>query len=434
MMEKNHIKKTYQRFQDILSEAELQALFEKFHVKDTRQRKLPVVKFFWLMVFSALEPSKRGSLLVLIGFYLGSIASLFAPGQGVSALSKNALSKRLCQTSWYLFRGVYLHLLEKYRDIMDANTLTFLDRFKDAWVIDGSVIALCTRLEHLFQSVHKGKASLKLNAKFSLKLKVLTKLQVSMGKRHDSQFKFVTGDSGILYLCDLGYWAYTLFQKIIDAGSVFVFRLKSSCDPLIIRVKSQELSHLVGKRLSEIKDLLGDQTTLDVTVQLSKAKKPRFTAEIRLLGIVYEAEWHFYITNMFEQTLTPELCYKLYALRWQVELYFDIVKNFLNLQHIISHTKNGIMIEIYSALILHLLTQIIIALAAQQQGRSIHDFSFQRSFKLVKGVLLANLSHIFRLGVKAFDLFFHTLISVVAHMGLSPKKSHVSQLKGNFSP
>ena len=92
------------------------------------------------------------------------------------------------------------------------------------------------------------------------------------------------------------------------------------------------------------------------------------------------------------------------------------------------------MIEMYSALILHLLTQIVIAFAAQQQGLSIHDFNFQRSFKLVKGVLLANLSQVFRLGIKAFDLFFHTLIKVVAHMGRSPNKSHISQLEINFSP
>lgn len=433
-MKKNNIKKKYERFQDILSEADLHALFEKFDVKDERERKLPVFKFFWLMVFSALEPRNRGSLLVLIGFYLGSIASLFAPGQGITRLSKNALSKRLGQIPWYLFRGIYLHLLAKYRDLMNADDLKFLDRFKDALTIDGSVIALCKRVERLFKSVHKGKASLKLNAKFSLKLHVLTKLHVSMGKRHDSRFKFVTRESNLLYLCDLGYWSYTLFQKIIDAGSYFVFRLKGSCDPLITHVQSQELSHLVGKRVSEIKALLGEKTALDLTVQLSHAKKPKFTAAIRLMGIVYDAHWHFYVTNMFDRSLTPELCYKLYALRWQVELYFDIVKNFLNLQRIISQTKNGIMIEIYSALILHLLTQIIIAFAAQQHDISIDDFSFQRSFKLVKGVLLANLSQVFRLGVKAFDQFFHTLIRVVAHMGLSPKKSHISQLKIDFSP
>ncbi len=213
-----------------------------------------------------------------------------------------------------------------------------------------------------------------------------------------------------------------------------MFRLKSSCDPLITAITDRNLTHLIGKRLSEVKELVKEQTTLDVTVHLSNAKKPRFTADIRLVGLVHEGEWHFYITNIFDVAFTPELIYDLYALRWQVELYFDVIKNFLNLKHIISRTKNGIMIEIYSALILHVLTQVIIAFAAQQQDVSIHEFSFQRSFKVIKGFLLANLSHVFQSGVKAFERFFRTLINVVAHMGLSQKQSHISQMEANFSP
>ena len=125
-MEKMSIEKKYEHFQDILSEADLKALFEKFNVKDERERKLPVVKFFWLMVFSALESHKRGSLLVLIGFYLGAISPLFISGCSITSLSKTALSNRLCQTPWYLFRGIYLHLLETYRDIMNVKELQFV--------------------------------------------------------------------------------------------------------------------------------------------------------------------------------------------------------------------------------------------------------------------------------------------------------------------
>jgi hypothetical protein len=45
----------------------------------------------------------------------------------------------------------------------------FLGQFKDAFVMDGSVIAIHKQLESVFKSVHKGHASLKLNTKFSLK-------------------------------------------------------------------------------------------------------------------------------------------------------------------------------------------------------------------------------------------------------------------------
>jgi hypothetical protein len=63
----------YHTFQDILSDQELQTLFTKYGIEDVRQRKLTVRLFFWLMVLSATQPAARGSLLQLIGFFLGTL-------------------------------------------------------------------------------------------------------------------------------------------------------------------------------------------------------------------------------------------------------------------------------------------------------------------------------------------------------------------------
>ena len=55
------------------------------------------------MIFSAAEPSRRGSLLQLIGFFLGAIALLF-PESKVTSLSKVAVSKRLTGIICMTFR------------------------------------------------------------------------------------------------------------------------------------------------------------------------------------------------------------------------------------------------------------------------------------------------------------------------------------------
>ncbi len=427
---------TYTSFQDLLSDEELAALFDKYGVRDERQRKLPVYWFFWLLVLSAAEPARRGSLLQLIGFFLGAIATL-CPTKVVRSLSKNAVSKRLSGVTWYLFRGVYNHLLNKYRTLLAPQVKQYLGRFKDAFAIDGSIIALCKQLETTFQSTHKGQSHLKLNAKFSLKLNVVTKLQVSHGKRHDSQFFAITQEAGLLYLLDLGYWSFRLLKKIIDAGSFFVLRLKRSCDPLIVAVTLGEYQPLVGKRLSEITDLLQELVplgALEFTVQLSTAKKPRFKDPIRLVGLFYADQWRYYITNIFDTAFTPQLIYQLYAQRWQVEIFFNVIKNVLNLQHIIARTKNGIMIEIYAALILHILTQIVIALAAQKVAQPIQQFSFERSFKLVKGFLLANIQLFFKESLAALDAIFQILIDVVARMGLRHTIPEIISIERELSP
>jgi len=80
-----------------------------------------------------------------------------------------AVSKRLSHVSWYLFRGVYNHLLSRYTNILNTEDNKFLKQFKEAFAIDGSVIALSKTMEKIFESVHKGKSSLKLNAKYAMK-------------------------------------------------------------------------------------------------------------------------------------------------------------------------------------------------------------------------------------------------------------------------
>jgi hypothetical protein len=91
--------------------------------------------------------------------------------------------------------------------------------------------------------------------------------------------------------------------------------LKPGCDPLIVAVAQSEWAHLIGKRLSEVVPLLADQTELDVTVQLSKAKKPRFTRSLRLVGLLHEGVWRFWVTNIFDSAFTPLLIFDLYRQR-----------------------------------------------------------------------------------------------------------------------
>lgn len=430
-----NLKKNQTDLQEILSDADLDALFAKHGVIDERKRKLFVRNFFWLMIFSAAEPSRRGSLWQLIGFFLGAIALLF-PESKVTSLSKVAVSKRLTGITWYLFRGVYNHLLSRYRNLLGAKETKFFGRFQDVFAIDGSVIALGKKMEAVFQSVHQGKSSLKLNVKYSLKVTAVDKLQVSDGKRHDSRFSFVTKEANHLYLVDLGYWSFGLMKKIMDVASFFVMRLKKSCDPLIVQVAGTDYQHLVGKRLSEITDFLAGYISsgeIDLTVQLSKAKNAHLKDKVRLVGLFHEEQWRFYVTNIFAADFTPQLIYQLYAQRWQVEIFFNLIKNVLTLENIISQTKNGIMIEIYSALIFYLFTRIIMALAAQKTGRSIHEFSFERAHKLIRGFLLSHFHLFLQDSLQAIEPVFQRLIDVVADMGLSAKVTETVKLNAQLA-
>lgn len=410
---------TYRHFTDMLSDTELTQLADQYGVADQRERKLPLRIFFWLMVLSAGQPTVRGGLFLLVAFFVAALSGLFPMAHALT-LTKMALSLKLQQTTWFFFRGVYNRLLAQYETRLPHSQRKLLAPFQEVFILDATITRVYTTLQKVLPSVQH-QAAAKINVRFSLRNLTVDKAQVTAGTRHDNRFSGITKQPGILYLFDLGYWSFSRLKKIIEAASFFVCRLKASCDPLIVAVAQPRWFPLIGKRLSEIRELLQGDTVLDVTVQLSKAKPPRFSDEIRLVGLLHEGIWRFWITNIFAPAFTPQVIYDLYRQRWSVEIFFNVFKHLLHIEHLIARNKNGIMVEIYSALIFYLLTQTVIQLAAQKTGTPVERFSFQRSFQLVRAFLLTHLSQLLDRGRGGLREFFDRLVDAVALLGLRDK-------------
>jgi hypothetical protein len=416
----DNIGQIYDDFVNILSNEELESLAEKYDIVDRRIRRLPIRIFFWLMVLSACIPATRGGLMQLVAFFIASFCQLF-PADRVLSLTRMSISKKLKAHSWYFFRAVYNRLLERYVAMLDVDDHRFLSHFKDSFAIDSSVIRINRILEKVFASVHKGQAAIKLHIKFSIRNLAATKVQVTESRRHDSRFRGITKEPNILYLFDLAYFAFYRFEKIMEAGSFFVSRLKSCCDPIIVAVEQEQWKHLIGKKLSEIIPLLNPDTPLDVTVRLSSSRQSKFKRDLRLIGIFHQGVWRFYITNIFEKLFTPSVIYRLYAKRWIVEIFFNEIKHVLRLEHIISKNKNGMMVEIYSALIFYLLTRIVIAVSSQQTGLPLTSYSFKRSAELVKAFITTHIAQFFVQTKAQLVLFLQHLAEAVSAVGLKDK-------------
>lgn len=372
----------YTQFQQILSNEHLEAVAERFGALETRKRCLPIVRFFWLMVLSHTKPTTRGTLSALVAFFTTALVSLW-PNQLTPHLSRMAISTKTATVPWQFFRHLFQDLVTRYLKLLPSSDHPLLQRFREVWAVDATTIRLNKCLERVFQSLHKGQASLKLHVRFSIKNLCLSKLRVSNGRRREQCFRFVTQTPHILYLFDLGYWCFALFQAICDVQSYFVSRLKSSCNPIIRQVSDRRYADWVGKRLNDIITLLPTTLSLDLIVQLSDAPTSRLTRPLRLVGCYVETQWHCYITNLFDKTLTITDIYTLYRQRWTIEIFFNDIKHVLKLEHILSKTTNGIRVEMYACLLLYTLTRIVIALAAQQTGQPITRFSFKRSAELV---------------------------------------------------
>ena len=84
------------------------------------------------------------------------------------------------------------------------------------------------------------------------------------------------------------------------------------------------------------------------------------------------------------------------------------------------------MVEIYSLLIGHLLTRIVIGLAAQKIHQPLEAFSFLRSFDLLRAFLATHLREILRATPAILTYFFQHVVEAVTRMGLKDQAPTLS--------
>lgn len=368
------------QFKQILNDDAIIKSGKEFEIKDQRKRKLPLTVFFWLMIFSATTTGSIGCLAALCALFTAAFANLF-PEENPSSVTKAAVSKKMSNVNWLFFKDIFDRLLKEYHKILPGNTqkklTTLIKNLSAVKAVDSTVVQICKKLEAIFASTKQGIATLKINFRFDLCSHAPDKINVTEGKCHDSNFKFFEPMKNILYVFDLGYYCHLFFDKIMSHGCFFVSRLKYVSSVKILKALDKfSPRNVVGLSLTEI-CAKATHGTLDLLIELGKAQNSKMTHQVRLIGILHEDVWYFYITNLFQRSLKPRDFFMIYSERWQIEIFFNQLKTYLSIDRIFSCSKNGIMIQIYAALIFFLLCQICIALAVEKTNRGREEFSFK---------------------------------------------------------
>ena len=235
----------------------------------------------------------------------------------------------------------------------------------------------------------------------------------------------------VLYIFDLGYWKYMLFDTIIERGQQFLSRVRQDCNPPILGVTRGD-PQWVGQRLKEI-TLSGTLVDLVVRLRGNHPTHPQMHHDVRLIGQFVEQDqsWHLYVTSLLDSTAYPvSLLVELYRLRWQIEILFRNLKCVLRIANFVSQTENGIRIQIYAALIHYVLTHLIILKAMQVTGRQFEDFSLPYCLEGVQQVLQQT-GQLIRKGARPdWDQLEARLIQVVIRKGLRPNRKRARLITG----
>lgn len=378
----------------LLPSSVLTVLARQWNAGDVRQRKLTVTMFFWMTIL-AFGPGGPISLHKVLTYVL--VASLMSGvGATQAALSKEAVSENFRERPWRFFEAVLQYLLAAYaalwNGLADQPNLSVVHSLH-VRLVDATVMRVAHRLISVFPASPNGKckewAAVKLHTSLHLFRGVPEVLALTPQKKNERKIDFLRpAGEAVLYIFDLGYWTYELFDTIMDRQQHFISRLKANCNPLILEVYVGK-PDWVGKRLKDIR-LSGGKLDCLVNVSSANPANPRMRHNVRLVGqwISKDQAWHLYLTSLLAwQTYPLALMIDLYRLRWQIEILFRNLKHVLRIQNFVSTTENGIRIQMYAALIHYMLTHLMILKAVQKTGRPFEDFSIPYCLEAVQQVL-----------------------------------------------
>jgi len=428
-----------QLLQHLLPASVLTTLARSKDAGDVRQRKLTATMFFWMTIL-AFGPGGPITLHRVLTYAL--VASLIS-GLGAAhiVLSKQAVSENFRERPWAFFAAVLTYLLTLYAALWSQlagqpNLVVVQDL--QILLIDATVMRVAQQLIDVFPASANGKctdwAAVKLHTTLRLFRGVPEVLALTPQKKNERKIGFLRPlGEAVLYIFDLGYWTYDLFDTIIDRTQHFISRLREDCNPRILKVYVGK-PEWVGQRLKAIK-LTG--TTLDCLVNVSSdnPKNPQMRHNVRLVGQWNRGakRWHLYVTSLVAwQTYPLTLVIDLYRLRWQIEILFRDLKHVLRMANFVSTSENGIRIQIYAALIHYVLTHLIILKAAQATGRPVEDFSVPYCLDAVQQVLQQTQSLILKGATPDWDKLEVLLLKAVMSLGLRPnrkRKPLITQVK-----
>jgi hypothetical protein len=247
---------------------------------------------------------------------------------------RSTLSYANAHRPWELFERLFYDLLAQCQAISPQKKFRFKNRLL---TLDSTTIELCASM---FDWAHwrqtKGAVKLHLLLDHDGYLPVFG--HVTDGKVGDVKVaQNLDFPKGSIVAMDRGYTDYHLFTRWTRAGVFFVTRLKANAD--IVRVKSRPVPKAGNVLHDEI-----------IRLQPFVAGRPDLV-DLRCVTIWLEdkQEELVLLTNNFE--LAAATIAAIFKERWQIELFFKLLKQQLKIKTFVGTSANAVRIQIWTALI-----------------------------------------------------------------------------------
>ncbi len=266
--------------------------------------------------------------------------------------AKSTMSDGNKQRNWQVFEHLYNQLLQHYRNSLTkyANS-TIVEEVANQTIIvrDSSTVSLCLSLFD-WAKFRTAKGGLKIHTQWNETLMLPDFVCISEAKVHDCKgFEQIIFPKGTIIVEDKGYWDFEVILARVRAGNTFVTRIKDNTIYEVIgemELPDDEEQHILKDELIYLKG--------------KKAIEIGLSEVILRRVVVYDAEKDMQLEIITENTMwKASTIADLYKRRWDIEIFFKLLKQNLNVKTFVGTSENAVRSQIFVALIAYLLLELL---------------------------------------------------------------------------
>lgn len=266
--------------------------------------------------------------------------------------AKSTMSDGNKKRNWQVFERLYIKLLSHYGTVLKKHSQQqVIKEVEDQTILirDSSTISLCLSLFD-WAKFRTAKGGIKIHTQWDEALMLPNLVNISEASLHDSKgFEEVVFPKNTIILEDKGYWDFDVIKARMLAHNVFVTRIKDNT----LYESIEELELPEGKDEHILKDEL-------IHLTGKKARDNGLSKMTLRRVVVYDDE-----KQMLLELITNNLEWKantianLYKRRWDIETFFKLLKQNLNVKTFTGTSENAVKSQIFIALIAYLLLELL---------------------------------------------------------------------------
>lgn len=269
---------------------------------------------------------------------------------GVPRASLGSLSEAATVFDSGSMRKVLEELGAQLQPLAVADKLTDLPGILTA--VDGTVVQALPRIAWALWKDDRHRA-IKNHVQFEILKGVPVQATVTEANASERDVLEVQLQAGRIYVIDRGYAKYRLLQRILDEDSSFVCRLPDNyvsqeveTRPLTAEAQAAGVLHDRVVRLGckpRKEDLAGPVRVVEVACQ------PHVKRMHTGRGGPEQSDRIVIVTNLLD--VPADVIALIYRYRWTIEIFFRFYKHILGCRHLLSHSRNGIELQTYAAIL-----------------------------------------------------------------------------------